>query len=881
MKKLLCVVLAAMLVISLLPLTVSAEAKSVEEFGWETDEDSGIKDYTGWTSEDGVTITATAASATENNRIWKHLIEDEDNFSVSVDYNADANSSGYIKILGNTVELDGRHGNGNQVYLKLNGNGQDWITCANCDCNVHITRKDGGDLTIVIAGSVTKTLPFAESSTNVELGLYAGTVVFGNVTVTEPTDPVVGDKTPADYGWQTDSYGSYNGWTAPSEDALTADYSKATGDRRVWKSFIEDEANWEVSLTYKADTASSGYIKLQGNRIELDSRNGNGDELSLKVNDSQIGWVPANGREAIVSVTCTNGTIALTVAGKSGGTEEITLSKRESNNNLELGVYAGKVYFSDIKFEAADIGGGEKTPGDFGWKTDNGASFAGWTAASGTEMSVDFAATDGEHRIWKNITEDDNNFVITLDYQAAEASSGYVKIFGSRVEMDSRNGNGDELFIKINDGEGEWTPAVGAAAKVELSRKNGGNITVKINDYEATMPAKENNNNFELGVYEGKLSFANIKATKLDPGDDPVDPPSGEKTPGDFGWKTDDTADFSGWTATDEQNFSADHSKTIGNHRIWKELTDGWNNVYIMLTYTGSSTSSAYFKIMGNTIELDGRNGKGDELYVKINGQGNGWVKCADCKATVLFQRGSSGNIKVTITGSGNAEPMSFEVMPADVNPNFEIGTYAGVCSFAGVQGGKQAVSFVDVTAKDWFFSAVNDAVALGLFSGVGDNKFEPKTQMTRAMIVQVLYSMEGSPAVEGSLKFTDTKDGKWYSPAVLWASQNGVVSGYDTGAFGVNDPITREQIAVVLYNYAALKGMDISAKTDLGTFSDGGKVSSWARNAMQWLVAIGCISGKQNGGKTLLDPKGNTTRAEAASMMVRFVGYLDANTAK
>ena len=874
MKKLLCVILAAVLLLSLLPASVFAEAKSVEEFGWQTDEDSGIKDYTGWTSEDGITVTATTSSATENNRIWKHLIDDEDNFSVSVDYNADVNSSGYIKILGNTVELDGRHGNGNQVYLKLNGNGQDWISCANCDCNVHITRRDGGDLTVVIAGVVTKTLPAAESSTNVELGLYAGTVVFGNIAVTAPTDPVVGDKTPADYGWQTDSYGSYDGWKAPSEDALEVDYSKATGDRRVWKSFIEDEDNWEVSLSFLADTESSGYIKLQGNIIELDSRSGNGDELSLKVNSSEIGWVPAAGRRAVVSVTCSGGSIAVTVAGASGGVQQLTLARKESNNNLELGVYAGKVSFSDIKFEAVEIGG-ENTPGDFGWKTDNGATFAGWTAKSGTEMRVDYAATDGEHRIWKNITEDDNNFVISLDYKADEASSGYVKIFGSRVEMDSRNGSGDELFIKINGGEGEWTPAAGAEAKVELTRKNGGSIAVKINDYTATLPVLENNNNFELGAYAGKLTFAGITAGKPESGDDPVDPPVGDKTPGDFGWETDDTADFSGWTATDAKNFSADHAKTTGNHRIWKELTDGWNNFYIMLTYTGSTTSSAYFKIMGNTVELDGRGGKGDELYVKINSEGQGWVKCKDCKVTVVFQRGASGNIRLTVIGSEGQ--MTFAVVPADVNPNFEIGTYAGICGFANVTGGKQTATFADVAPKDWFFTAVNDAVALGLFSGVGEDRFAPTMQMTRSMIVQVLYSMEGTPAVEGTLKFTDTKPGQWYSNAVLWASQNGLVSGYDTGAFGVSDPITREQIALILYNYAALKGLDISASAELDSFEDGGKVSSWAKTAMQWIVAIGCISGKQNNGRLLLDPKGKTTRAEAVCVMVSFVNFLNA----
>lgn len=874
MKKLLCILLSVLMLLSVFTVAVSAEATSVADFGWETDEEDGIKNYDGWTTEDGTTITATTVDAVEDNRIWKNLIEDEENFSVTLQYNANNTSSGYMKVLGVSIELDGRHGNGNQVYLKVDGQGKDWISCTNCDIPVTFNRKDGGKLTVLLKGGPTLELEPKESSVNLELGLYAGTVVFGDITVGEPIDIGAIEKTPADFGWQTDSSATFNGWTAKSAVEMTVDYGKTDGDHRIWKSFIEDEDDYAASLRYAAAAESSGYIKVQGNIVELDSRSGKGDELNIKINSEEQGWIKADSMTADLSVSRVDGgKLALAIRGLNGETVSFEMDKKESNTNLELGIYAGKLTFSAISFDGSGvIVPGEKTPADFGWKTDDSASYAGWKAENAANLTATYDETDGNHRLWKNLLKDDEeNFVLTITYKASAESSGYIKLFGNKLELDSRNGNGDELYLKLNDAdEGTWYEFAGCVATVTITRKNGGSLTIQAGDYSQTIGVKENNSNVEIGIYEGVVNFSGFAVTE--PGNPVVDPDT--KTPGDFGWET-DNSDFSGWTATDAANITADYDKTANNHRIWKKLTESWNNCYVFFKYTGSATSSGFFKVMGNIVEFNCRGGNGNQIYLKV-GEGSGdWVDAKNCAASVLIQRGAKGNLKVTVMGDGNPKSVTFELTPSEVNQNFEIGCYAGVNKFTGITGGAQSTVFTDVPVGSWYYNAVYSAVAQGLFNGTSATAFSPLNKMSRAMLVQVLYNLEGKPTVSTAPAFADVKAGDWFANAVVWASENNIVSGTGNGKFDPNGNITREQIASILFRYAAFKGADISGSAELTAFPDQSKVSSWALASVKWAVSAGLISGKTSNGTTVLDPKGNATRAEVSSMMVRFVDFL------
>lgn len=174
---------------------------------------------------------------------------------------------------------------------------------------------------------------------------------------------------------------------------------------------------------------------------------------------------------------------------------------------------------------------------------------------------------------------------------------------------------------------------------------------------------------------------------------------------------------------------------------------------------------------------------------------------------------------------------------------------------------------FTDVNSQAWYYEAVQFVCEKGLMNGVTSTTFDPNSNLTRGMIVQVLYNMEGKPAVSGSA-FKDVAETDWYADAVVWASQNNIVRGYGDETFGPKDSITRQQMALVLYQYAKLKGYDVTATGDLAAFSDGAKTADWAKEAVQWAVAKQLLSGKGNG---VLDPSGTATRAEVAQIFMNF----------
>ena len=178
-------------------------------------------------------------------------------------------------------------------------------------------------------------------------------------------------------------------------------------------------------------------------------------------------------------------------------------------------------------------------------------------------------------------------------------------------------------------------------------------------------------------------------------------------------------------------------------------------------------------------------------------------------------------------------------------------------------------MGFADVPESEWFYDDVYFAVSNGLFNGLDEDTFAPGASMTRAMLVTVLYRLEGQPAVYGSSAFADVAAGQWYTDAVIWAAQKGIVNGLGNGKFGTDDNITREQMAAILYRYAQNCGCDTAARAYLGGYSDATKISTYAQEAMAWANAMGLINGRT---ATALAPDGTATRAEVAAIFHRFV---------
>lgn len=181
---------------------------------------------------------------------------------------------------------------------------------------------------------------------------------------------------------------------------------------------------------------------------------------------------------------------------------------------------------------------------------------------------------------------------------------------------------------------------------------------------------------------------------------------------------------------------------------------------------------------------------------------------------------------------------------------------------------------YTDVPAEgDWAHAGIDFVIDRGIMGSTKTDAltFEPKTACSRSMIVSMLYRLAGSPQTVFEGRFSDVAPGQWYSAAVIWAYHNNIVKGYDNGHFGPNDLVTREQLAVILKAYTEFKNLPTDGRASLADFPDEEKVT-WSRDAVRWAVAEKLISGKSNNGQTVLDPQGKASRAEVASILMRFI---------
>ena len=178
------------------------------------------------------------------------------------------------------------------------------------------------------------------------------------------------------------------------------------------------------------------------------------------------------------------------------------------------------------------------------------------------------------------------------------------------------------------------------------------------------------------------------------------------------------------------------------------------------------------------------------------------------------------------------------------------------------------SMSFTDVSENAWYCNAIRYVYENGMMQGISDTEFAPTLSMNRAMIVTVLHRLENTPVTTNTNQFTDVESNQWYTEAVQWAAEQGIISGYGNGQFGTTDNVTREQLAVILYNYTKHIDGDVSVISDMTIFTDANSISNWAEDAISWAVGVGLMSGK---GNNILDPTGTATRAEVAQMLMNY----------
>ena len=323
------------------------------------------------------------------------------------------------------------------------------------------------------------------------------------------------------------------------------------------------------------------------------------------------------------------------------------------------------------------------------------------------------------------------------------------------------------------------------------------------------------------------------------------------------------TATISGSSKTFTVKNTLDSDITVKVNNDSK--TVGKNNGTQSFTYTkpssggsgGSSSGKTTYKVTTSAVNNGG-----------VNASPSNAEKGATITITLSPDKGYKLD-KLTVT-DGSGKTVS-TVKKSDTVYTFTMPASAvkvGV-SYVKATETPSETKFNDVSANDWFASAVDYVTGKGMMNGTADNTFSPKAHTTRGMVVTVLYRLENQPSTSAA-SFTDVASGAYYANAVAWANANGIVSGYGSGKFGPNDKVTREQLAAILYRYAQYKKYDVSVgeDTNILSYDDAQSISSYAIPAIQWACGAGVVTGK-SGSK--LDPKGNATRAEVAAMLMRF----------
>ncbi len=267
------------------------------------------------------------------------------------------------------------------------------------------------------------------------------------------------------------------------------------------------------------------------------------------------------------------------------------------------------------------------------------------------------------------------------------------------------------------------------------------------------------------------------------------------------------------------------------------------------------------------------------------NGQGGTSVFTIPAGSTIAI-KGSKGNVLYKLTAPKKANSVVFaddDVVSGQAYTLYIDGKKAATSTATGTSNGNQSGTpagnpggthagngwpFLDVVDSSWYYSAVNNVYQKKIMKGVSANEFNPDGSMTRAMLAQILYNIEDKSETTTDAGFSDIKSGAWYESAVNWAAKAGVVNGYDSDKFGPADAVTREQMATLMYRYAAHKGYDTSKTTNLSNYGDYEEISEYAKHAMAWANATGLITGTDK--QTLL-PLGYLTRAQAATIFTRF----------
>ena len=407
------------------------------------------------------------------------------------------------------------------------------------------------------------------------------------------------------------------------------------------------------------------------------------------------------------------------------------------------------------------------------------------------------------------------------------------------------------LVVTRGDGTEVYT------ADIEAS-DNAGVVYFTFNTTSGGSPAK-------VGIASGTYTASLMKAGWTDPINTMTielakvtfDPGDGEITKGD-------AEQYVTVGETVKIPSAKNGSFTLGG---WYAEVDGKKtNISSTTAITGDTQATAQWAYID-----DSSSSSSGSYTITVEKSANGAVKASSSRAnagsnvtlTVTADTGYSLG-KLTVTDEdGYAVALSEE---GTNKYSFKMPASSVTVKATFVKG--EGLPFTDVSVEDWFYDAVVYAYENGMMNGTSATLFTPNATTTRGMIVTVLYRLENSPKVQTGNTFKDVAADQYYAEAVAWAADKGIVNGYTNGEFRPNEPITREQLAAILYRYASYKNYGVTKRSDLSVYSDLAQLSSYASDAMNWAVAEELFQGV---GASLLSPKTNATRAQVATILMRF----------
>lgn len=308
------------------------------------------------------------------------------------------------------------------------------------------------------------------------------------------------------------------------------------------------------------------------------------------------------------------------------------------------------------------------------------------------------------------------------------------------------------------------------------------------------------------------------------------------------------------------QQVTADSSGVIAASILTGALASGDYAVYVNKA-DGTLAASDTF-----TISSGGGGGSTNTYYTISAIQSTGGTITLSSSSVI-----EGGSVTATITPNNGYIVSNVLVNDASVGAvrSYIITNISENTTVEAVFNKIGANPYSDVLSDAWYFDAVMYATTAGIMEGTSSTAFEPNIAMTRAMFVTVLYRLAGDPSVSGSSKYTDVISGSWYEDAVIWGTANGIVKGMGDNEFAPDLSVTREQMAAFMYRYASFSGVNVTISgSSISAYGDYDSVSGWAITAINWAVEKGLINGMS---ATTLEPQGTATRAQAATILMRF----------